>query len=269
MPGHLPDATEPETAARGLNAPPLGGIQRLSALGTVRARIALAVELGLLAPGERLPPTDEIAAALGVGDITVRRALASLRNDGVLERRRGRTGGTLVAERPVKGAVAEAAAYRAAAAEVHRLIDHRLVLECGIAHLAALNADEAALDLLDGLVAGMDGAQSWTEFRSYDERFHLAVADATGVTFAAAPYSAVLEDLYRYYLPYPLDTLRQSNCEHHALVDAVRRGDPTGAVDIARRHVAQLHRTMFVGLLDAARPAGGERPHPPAPTGDS
>lgn len=85
MPGHLPDTTEPE-AVRGLNAPPLGGIQRLSALDTVRARIALAVELGLLAPGERLPPTDKIAAALGVGDITVRRALASLHADGVLER---------------------------------------------------------------------------------------------------------------------------------------------------------------------------------------
>ncbi|MFE0379161.1 GntR family transcriptional regulator [Streptomyces inhibens] len=89
------------------------------------------------------PPSDQIAVALGVGDITVRRALASLHADGVLERRRGRTGGTLVAERPVKGAVAEAAAYRAAAAEVHRLIDHRLVLECGIAHLAALNAEVA------------------------------------------------------------------------------------------------------------------------------
>ncbi|MFG2827189.1 FadR/GntR family transcriptional regulator [Streptomyces sp. NPDC048434] len=258
MPGHLPDATEPEAAVRGLNAPPLGGIQRLSALDTVRARIALAVELGLLAPGERLPPTDEIAAALGVGDITVRRALASLHADGVLERRRGRTGGTLVAERPAKGTVTEAAAYRAAAAEVHRLIDHRLVLECGVAHLAALHAGEAALDALDRLVGEMDAAESWTEFRGHDERFHLAVAEATGVTFAAAPYGAVLQDLYRYYLPYPLDTLRRSNCEHRALVDALRRGDPVGAAEVARRHVAQLHRTMFVGLMDGAGPTAGE-----------
>ncbi len=245
MPGHLPDATDAEAAVRGLNAPPLGGIQRLSALDTVRARIALAVELGLLAPGERLPPTDEIAAALGVGDITVRRALTSLHADGVLERRRGRTGGTLVAERPAKGTVTEAA-------EVHRLIDHRLVLECGIAHLAALQAGEAALDVLDQLVGEMDAAGSWTEFRSHDERFHLAVADATGVAFAAAPYGAVLQDLYRYYLPYPLDTLQRSNCEHRALVDALRRGDPVGATEVARRHVDQLHRTMFVGLMDDA-----------------
>ncbi|MFF4292009.1 winged helix-turn-helix domain-containing protein, partial [Streptomyces sp. NPDC001633] len=85
-----------------LNSPKLNGIRRLTALETVRARIAMAVDLGLLSPGERLPPTDAIAEALGVGEITVRRALGSLCADGVLERRRGRNGGTLVAERPAR-----------------------------------------------------------------------------------------------------------------------------------------------------------------------
>ena len=98
--------------------------------------------LGLLAPGERLPPTDQIAAALDVGEITVRRALSSLCQDGVLERRRGRNGGTHVAERPTLGGAMDA--YRAQNAEVHALIDQRLVLECGLRHLAARNADEAA-----------------------------------------------------------------------------------------------------------------------------
>ncbi|MFI0715077.1 hypothetical protein ACH4SK_31520 [Streptomyces inhibens] len=106
---HLAFGVDDETAAGAGGA---GG-------ETMRARVALAVELGLLAPGERLPPGDQIAVALGVGDITVRRAL----------------------------------------------IDHRLVLACGIAHLAALDADEAALCLLDGLVADMDGTQSWTSGR--------------------------------------------------------------------------------------------------------
>jgi len=66
----------------GLAAPALTGIRRLSALDTVRARIALAVDLGLLTPGERLPTNSEIARALGVGEITVRRALVSLCDDG-------------------------------------------------------------------------------------------------------------------------------------------------------------------------------------------
>ena len=38
-----------------LTAPAVAGIRRLSAVDTVRARISLAVDLGLLAPGEWLP----------------------------------------------------------------------------------------------------------------------------------------------------------------------------------------------------------------------
>ncbi|MET8243328.1 FCD domain-containing protein [Streptomyces sp. NPDC005202] len=239
-------------AARSLNAPQLNGIRRLTALDTVRARIALAVDLGLLAPGERLPSTDQIAAALDVGEITVRRALSSLCQDGVLERRRGRNGGTLVAEQPTTGAVRAMDAYRAQDAEVHALIDQRLVLECGLAHLAARNADEAAVARLQQLADAMDQAPTWAEFHGCDERFHLAVAAATGVTRAAEPYGRVLRKLYRYYLPYPVEALRQSNREHHALVDALRNGDGAAAADIARQHVETLRHTMFVGLLAAA-----------------
>lgn len=95
-----------------LSTPALGGIRRLSALDTVRARIAMAIDLGLLAPGERLPAAAEIAAALDVGEITVRRALVALCDDGLLERRRGRNGGTLVAQHPAKGSVSAVGSYR-------------------------------------------------------------------------------------------------------------------------------------------------------------
>lgn len=244
-----PDTSEPgeRGTTAGLLAPALGGIRRLSALETVRARIALAVDLGLLAPGERLPASDRIARALDVSEITVRRALVSLCEDGLLERRRGRNGGTLVAEHPKRRAVEATDAYWSAADDVHRLIDHRLTLECGIAYLASRNAGEAAIAALDDLVTDMDQAPSWAEFHGCDERFHLAVAAATGAPAAVEPYGAVLRELYRYYLPYPLDTLRRSNEEHRALVEAIRRRDPAAAA-IAHDHVVQLRRTMFVGL---------------------
>ncbi|MEU8380322.1 FCD domain-containing protein [Streptosporangium sp. NPDC048865] len=231
-----------------LKAPALVGIRRLNALDTVRARIAMAVELDLLKPGERLPPAGEIAHALGVGEITVRRALVSLCDQGVLERRRGRGGGTLVAERPPPGAVREIEAYRSAAADVHRLIDQRLLLECGVAHLAATRRDPRRLEELERLVAHMDRASSWAEFRTHDERFHLEVAGATGLPSAVEQYGSVVRELYRYYLPFPLDHLRESNRGHAELVAALTAGDPLKAVEITRRHVEALHRTMFVGF---------------------
>jgi GntR family transcriptional repressor for pyruvate dehydrogenase complex len=230
-----------------LEAPALVGIRRLTALDTVRARIALAVDLGLLAPGERLPANAEIARTLGVGEMTVRRALVSLCRDGVLERRPGRAGGTLVAERPARGVVQETAAYAASATAVHRLIDQRVLVECGVAHLAARAADGESLAQLRSLVEELDAAEAWTDFHALDQRFHEAVAAATGLP--VEPYRALLEELYAYYLPYPISYLRASNDEHRRLVDALERRDPVAAVEVARQHVSVLHESMFVGLL--------------------
>lgn len=238
-----------DAAAVSLTAPALVGIQRLNAIDTVRARIGLAVDLGLLAPGERLPAIDEIASALDVSPITVRRALESLCGDGVLIRTRGRTGGTKVADAPVRGAVVEIAAYRAAADQVHRLIDQRLMLDCGLAALAATSVSKRTLAELRRHIKSMDLASSWAQFHSADEQFHRSVAQASRLRDAEAAYVPVLHELYRYYLPYPIEYLRSSNDEHRQLVAALEQGDTDTAVAVARNHVETLHQTMFVGLL--------------------
>ncbi|MEU6128019.1 FCD domain-containing protein [Saccharopolyspora sp. NPDC047091] len=242
------DPDEPVGADSALSSAALSGIRRLSAVDTVRARISLAVDLGLLAPGEWLPGNAAIATALDVSQITVRRALVALGRDGVLERRPGRGGGTRVVAEPARSAVRETDAYRAAADEVHRLVDQRLVLECGLAHLAARAADADRIAELHELTERMERAADWAEFHRLDEVFHRTVAAATGVPSAAADYEPVLRDLYRYYLPYPMEQLRESNRDHRELVAALCARDPAAAADIAHRHVTDLHQAMFVGL---------------------
>lgn len=51
-----------------------------------------------LPAGTRLPPEVDVAAALGVSRMTLRQALASVESKGLLERRRGRFGGSFVAQ---------------------------------------------------------------------------------------------------------------------------------------------------------------------------
>lgn len=240
-----------------LSALPLAGLRRLKAFDTVRARIGLAVDLGLLKPGERLPSSSDIAEALDVGEMTVRRALVSLVTDGVLERRRGRDGGTLVAQQPARGVVTEIAAFESASDEVTRLIDHRLILECGLTHLAALHAAETDLAKLSHIADELDAASTWADFHRLDERFHVTLAEAAGIESAAGELRPVLHALYRYYLPYPIEYLHESNSEHRELLDAMERRDAVAAVQWIWRHIEVLHRTMFVGLLaaDGAEPA--------------
>jgi GntR family transcriptional regulator len=67
----------------------------------VAAEIRRAIADGEAGPGEHLPPARDLAAVLGVNTNTVLRALRQLREEGLLEFRRGR-GITVVGDAPQK-----------------------------------------------------------------------------------------------------------------------------------------------------------------------
>ena len=73
----------------------------------VAAEIRRAIADGEANPGDRLPPTRDLAAVLGVNANTVFRALRLLRDEGLLEFRRGR--GVSVVGSPERGAVVQKA----------------------------------------------------------------------------------------------------------------------------------------------------------------
>ena len=69
----------------------------------VAAEIRRGISEGEAGPGERLPPAKDMAAVLGVNTNTVLRGLRIVRDEGLLEFRRGR--GITVAGTPAQGQV--------------------------------------------------------------------------------------------------------------------------------------------------------------------
>jgi len=82
------------------------------------AQLRRAIAEGQAAPGERLPPARDLAAVLGVNRNTVLRALRLLRDEGVIEFRRGR-GITVTAAAPQSAALIAAARDLLAQARRH------------------------------------------------------------------------------------------------------------------------------------------------------
>jgi DNA-binding GntR family transcriptional regulator len=210
----LQDTHALETAA-------IAGVGRRRAIDAVRARIAMAISLELLKPGERLPDQQEIALGLSVSPMTARRAMASLAEAGIVVRRRGRDGGTFVAEDPP-------------AQE--------------LAHFAVINASSAEFDHLEELTREMAAAKNWSQYHQADSRFHLSVAEASHLGTAVESYATVLTELYEHFIPYPIEALHRANRDHIALVQALRRRNVQESVDLARAHVDVLHNTMFMEL---------------------
>src|SRR4029450_2357278 len=107
-------------------------------------RLGTAIRLGVLTPSTRLPPERELADELGISRSTLRQALPTLVQSGHLVSRRGRSGGTFVAEEPPL--VQERSPEPLDSDHARAVLDYRITVEPGATVLAAerASADELA-----------------------------------------------------------------------------------------------------------------------------
>ena len=225
-----PGPARPASGAPVLDAGVLPGRGQTGA-ELVRSRIALQVRLRALAPGDRLPDAGVLAEELGIGEITVRRALEGMCQGGLLDRRRGRTGGTFVAQ-----AWDTVVALLHQADEAASLGAFHLLLECG---LVAHCADELPPGRLDGLQTLVDEtsvADDPGRLRELETRFHLDLAETLG---GAVMRELAADLLGRLCLVQPAPapgTVRELNRCHARLLAELRGGTMEGAVRALKAH---------------------------------
>ncbi|MFH9431794.1 FadR/GntR family transcriptional regulator [Streptomyces sp. NPDC017615] len=202
-------------------------------------QILQVVRLGLVPDGERLPAERELAERLGISRVTLREVLRVLHDQGLVESRRGRYGGTFVLRR-ADGAGEAELRRRTAEVDIEDVLRFREVLEVGAAGLCAAHglSEEGAGRLRRALDRTRDAPL--VDYRRRDTLLHLTLAELCGSPSLAAQYAAVragVNDLLD-CIPLLVRNLEHSQRQHTALVEAVLEGDAEAAREIAREHCA-------------------------------
>lgn len=208
-----------------------------SAVSRIEDRLMTAIALGEFSPGERLPAERALAAYLGVSRDTVREALGRLVNRGLLEVRRGRTGGAFVLDRPVDAA-AVLRTLHDRSSELNTLTDFRQLVEGLIARTAAARRGPADVQALHQALEDYERAQTMAAARSADATLHRLVAKAAGNPRLGELSHLLLGELSVGYgvEPFTPAIYARALPQHRILVEAVVAGDPDRAFAIASEH---------------------------------
>ncbi|MFI1562946.1 FadR/GntR family transcriptional regulator [Streptomyces sp. NPDC020490] len=216
-------------------------------------RITEAIYLGLLSDGEKLPVEVQLAAQFNVAPMTVREALSELREQGLVETKRGRSGGSFV--RHPKSPPVEPQRQRLAAMTISGLrdiVDEHLAVAGRSAQLAAERASAVNVRRLFSLTEQLRTADNLGDRIRADCRFHIELAVAAQsprLTRLEANLQAEVSGLL--WLPIgpeiDLDAVVE---EHHAIATAVVSENGDEARRLTEEHVAgNLRRLTALHLL--------------------
>jgi GntR family transcriptional regulator, transcriptional repressor for pyruvate dehydrogenase complex len=217
----------------------LSPVEPTGAVEQVVRRIGEAIGAGLLAPGERLPGQIELAETLGVARMTLRQALAVLEDAGLIEIRRGRTGGAFVAPDPPPPALDPPTAE-----QLRALTDWRRAISGEAAALAALRHTAAELVSLRAAAhAAETAAGDAAAFRRADARFHVRIAElarSDRLVAAEAQLQVELGEVLA-ITPGPARARRVSQAGHGPIVAAIAKRDADAARAATIRHAEATH----------------------------
>lgn len=235
-------ASFPQLVRAGVN--PMYKIVRTSRLyEQIVQQIEESVLKGTLKPGDQLPAERELAQSLGVSRTAVREAVKTLREKGLVEAYSGRgtfiTDGTTQAARQSFDLMVKVGQQEGSP----HLAELRLILEPGIAALAASRIQEPEIAAMREAVAVMDAAQKDPEaYIEADLDFHLALAEAAGNPLILSLIDSIVGLLRE-------QRIRIFNVEggpergqlhHKRILEAVERRDAELARSTMRSHLEQV-----------------------------
>lgn len=225
-------------------------------------QLTRAIERGLLAPGQRLPSEASLASQLDVSTLTLREALATLRDRGLITTRRGRTGGSFVAARPTESATTDGLA-RFSVFRLREVADLRRALLGSAAALAATRSGEPELAALRRRLDRLAEADSAAARHRADGELQVELTTA-----AQSPRLGQEEGRLRAELGDLGWALADAAQQEHSiamrrvLVEAVATGDAGQARAIAEQQVADEGELVVQQRIELYRTHGGTSDEP-------
>jgi len=218
-------------------------VQTLRLYEQIVQQIEDSILKGALQAGAQLPAERDLAHQFGVSRTSVREAMKTLREKGLVEAYAGR--GTFVTngsarsmrqtlDRVMRGDPSEGAV---------QLVEVREILEPEIAALAAQRSDEDARSAMRESIAVMDAARLDAEaFIEGDLDFHLALAEAAAnpliLSLIDSIVSLLREQRMRTY--YIEGGAERGQYHHKRIMEAIDHRDPQGAREAMRAHLRQV-----------------------------
>ena len=198
---------------------------------------------GTLKPGDQLPAERELAQRLGVSRTAVREAVKALREKGLVEAYSGRgtfvTDGTSQAARQSFDLMVKIGQQEGAP----HLAELRLILEPGIAALAAVRVKDEDLAAMREAVAVMDRAQDDPEaYIEADLDFHLALAETVANPLILSLIDSIVGLLREQRIKiFNVEGGPQRGQVHHKrILEAMEKRDAEMARTAMRSHLEQV-----------------------------
>lgn len=208
-----------------------------SAGQAVEQHIKELIKARRLLAGDNLPAERNLAERMGVSRSTLRGALQSLAEQGVLTGRHG-AGWTVQARGHIVAANLEVY-FSLEEVSFGQLFEARRAIEPHIAAAAAANRTEEQIIALKRCISAMRATSDTQQYLQADSDFHAILATASQspvFSMLIAPTLSLLQDV-RERLSAEDSVISASHDEHDRILDAVERGDSEAAQQEMLHHI--------------------------------
>ncbi|MGI5438675.1 FadR/GntR family transcriptional regulator [Streptomyces shenzhenensis] len=198
----------------------------------IARRLSELIGARMLVAGDRFPSEKALAEKFGVATMTVRQSIAVLREEGLVETRRGARGGTFVVDN-VLHRIKEMAGLRPyTASQVEELSAWRQAISGEASARAAQRADADAHARLRELAARTHQTlPNADDYRTADAALHLYIAELSGSQRLLEAEQGIQSELTHLLAAHPgsVEARSTPGQMHEPLTRAIVSGDPDQA----------------------------------------